>query len=450
MNIGQESETVEFKLTTSEIHAAVETIAAMLNKKGHGTIYFGVDDKGTVKGQEITDNTYKTVTDMVLRDLEPKITPSFEVVKFVGENGRQMDVLKLAFSGEQAPYSAFGRFLVRVGTQNRQMSRAELRRLFLDEDYSYPWDRELSDYTIDDVDDSSLREYYKEAVAWGRLSLSSYDKEAVLAAVEGMKNGKLFNGTYAMFGENANIGLNLAVYATDSKITFLDLDIRKGNIYRMQKEAIQYISKNIRWRAEIKEKRTDIPEIPMEAIREAVMNAFAHSMYVPTPEIDINIYPSSVTISNPGTFPENLTPMDYVNKKISSLKRNPLLLDLLFRCHGMEKNGTGFKRIAAACESNGIRWETEGNPYSFAITFYRQPSFRLNKEIYDNLSDGEMAIFRLLLDKNNLSTKDLILGSGQSERSVQRNIASLIDKGLIVREGGRRFGQWVINKDILL
>lgn len=450
MNIGQQSETVEFKLSTSEIHAAVETIAAMLNKKGHGTIYFGVDDKGTVKGQKITDNTYKTVSDAILRDLEPKITPSLEAVNFVDEDGHQNDVLKLTFAGERAPYSAFGRFLVRVGTQNRQMSRDELRRLILDEDYSYPWDRDLSDYTIDDVDDQALRHYYEEAVSCGRLSLPTYDKEAVLAAVEGMKNGKLFNGTFAMFGKSANIGLNLAVYATDSKITFLDLDLRKGNIYRLQKEAIQYISKNIRWRAEIKEKRTDIPEIPIEAIREAVINAFAHSMYVPTPEIDINIYPSSVTISNPGTFPENLTPMDYVNKKLSSLKRNPLLLDLLFRCHGTEKNGTGFKRIAAACESAGIRWETEGNPYSFGITFYRHPTFKINNEIYSQLNENELVIFRLLLDKKKLTTNDLMRDSGQSVRSVQRNIARLIDKGLVAREGGHRNGQWVINKDILL
>ena len=37
-----ESETVEFKKTTSELKESVISLVAMLNKKGHGIVLFGV------------------------------------------------------------------------------------------------------------------------------------------------------------------------------------------------------------------------------------------------------------------------------------------------------------------------------------------------------------------------------------------------------------------------
>ena len=62
-------------------------------------------------------------------------------------------------------------------------------------------------------------------------------------------------------------------------------------------------------------KREEIPEIPVKAIREIVINAFAHAIYEPIPEVEINIHPGLVTIFNPGSFPDDLTPEDYINSR---------------------------------------------------------------------------------------------------------------------------------------
>lgn len=50
MNLGSESETVEFKKSTGEHKEALQAMSAMLNKHGHGMLYFGVKDDGTVIG----------------------------------------------------------------------------------------------------------------------------------------------------------------------------------------------------------------------------------------------------------------------------------------------------------------------------------------------------------------------------------------------------------------
>lgn len=48
MIFGTELETLEFKRSTGETKEALHDIAAMLNKHGHGEIYFGIRNNGEV------------------------------------------------------------------------------------------------------------------------------------------------------------------------------------------------------------------------------------------------------------------------------------------------------------------------------------------------------------------------------------------------------------------
>lgn len=157
-------------------------------------------------------------------------------------------------------------------------------------------------------------------------------------------NGCLKNAGFALFGDKAKIGLKLASYATDNKVTITDLKIMNGNIYDLVESALSYILNRINWRIEIgSRKREEIPEIPEKAIREIIVNSFAHADYETIPEIEIGIHPNKIEIYNPGTFPDDLTPMDFISRNIPSFKRNRLILDVLFRSKDVEKAGTGFK-----------------------------------------------------------------------------------------------------------
>ena len=121
MNLGKENETTEFKESTSEKREACEAIVAIINKHGRGDVYFGVFDNGDIKGQVISDSTIKDVSEMISANIEPRIVPTIENLVIDNKN-----VLKISFYGNQKPYSAFGKFLIRVETQNRKMSRDEL------------------------------------------------------------------------------------------------------------------------------------------------------------------------------------------------------------------------------------------------------------------------------------------------------------------------------------
>lgn len=59
MNIGKETEFIEFKESTADKDKGIESMSSILNKHGKGTLYFGVKDNGDVKGQTIGDSTLK-------------------------------------------------------------------------------------------------------------------------------------------------------------------------------------------------------------------------------------------------------------------------------------------------------------------------------------------------------------------------------------------------------
>ena len=72
-------------------------------------------------------------------------------------------------------------------------------------------------------------------------------------------------------------------------------------------------------------------------------NSFAHADYTNSPEIEIGIHPGKIEIYNPGTFLDELTPIDFISKNLPSYKRNRLILDVLFRSRYVEKRAQDFK-----------------------------------------------------------------------------------------------------------
>ena len=441
MIIGSENETIEFKLSTGEKKEAAEAITAILNKHCKGTLYFGVDDNGYVKGQQITDNTKKDITRTINELIEPRITPSIQEMNIDGKT-----IIKVSFFGHNRPYSCGGKYLSRWGTENRKMTTDELKKLIMHVDYSSKWEEDLTNYTSDDLDDEALFDFYSCAKNCGRLEMKEYDKEKLLSNLGLLQDGFVNNGCYALFGKNSKIGLKLAKYATDNKVTFTDLKLFNGNIYNLISKAVTYILENINWRPEIgKRKRVDIPEIPENAIREIVVNSFAHSDYENIPEIEIGIHPGKIEIYNPGSFPFDLTPFDFINKNLPSYKRNKMILDVLFRSKDIEKAGTGFQRVNELCKEYGVSWTFRKEAYGFFFEFIRT-NVQLNVQLNVELTEQEQTVFNLLDSNKGISKAQIALRIGKSEKTVQRIINSLIEKKLVIRVGSNKTGHWEIAK----
>ena len=439
MKIGEESEKIEFKKSTGERRESMEAICCILNKHCGGELYYGVDDDGEVVGQTVTDSTIRDVAALIQEAIEPRIIATLEKLTFEGKQ-----VLKVSFSGHRRPYAVYGDFLTRVGTTKKKMTAEELKRLFEHEDYASKWEDEPSGKPIEDLDDAAMEAFYKKARDCGRIGLESYDKGRVLSSIGLIDGGRVLNGAYALFGKEASIHLKLATYASPDKVTFLDLKLLTGNIFHLLDVAVDYINQRLNYRAEIGEKeRVEIPEIPLRAVREIVANAFAHASYEHLPEIEVNVHPDKITVFNPGSFPDEYTPLDFAEKNIHSYKRNGKIFDALYMSKNCEKSGTGFQRVSSLCADAGVKWGFEKEAHGFTFVFLRSGAGRLVRDS-ESLSPLEKEILALIRENPRMGRLEMSRRLGKSEKTVQRALESLTTAGLVRRVGPKKSGYWDI------
>jgi ATP-dependent DNA helicase RecG len=370
MIFGQESETLEFKKTTAETKDAVNDVVAILNKHRRGELYFGIRDDGQVLGQMVAGSTLRDVSRALTENIRPQIYPTVEKV-----NIDYKDCIRVQFEGENVPYFAYGKAFIRVADECKQISQEELESLFKKKrGMVSPWDSAPSGKTVEDINTNFLRTYIKKANDSGRLTYKFTNRSDVLHRLELMSCGEPNNTAIAMFGKNPPIEIQMAVFATDVKHTFIDIDRACGTISQLVDIGEQYIRRNTRWRVirDGSPQRTEIPEVPMGAVREALLNSFAHRDVEIPQNNEIAIFSNRIEIYNPGAFPEGLTPEDYINGSESSVQRNPLLAKIMYYSKDIERFGTGLRKIAQECEGANVKYEFHRGKLGFTVVFYRQ------------------------------------------------------------------------------
>jgi predicted HTH transcriptional regulator len=90
-------------------------------------------------------------------------------------------------------------------------------------------------------------------------------------------------------------------------------------------------------------------EVPAKALREALVNALVHRLYVKRgSSVSLAIYDDRIEIINPGTFPSNLTMAELRAGNISEL-RNPTIAKVMYSRKTVETWGRGIKLIWDQC-----------------------------------------------------------------------------------------------------
>lgn len=292
------------------------SICAILNKHQQGELYFDVKPDGTPIGQVVTEESLREVSQKIKNHIEPKIYPEINKVVLDGR-----DCIHVRFSGEQVPYFAYGIAKMRVADEDLTMSPEEITSLIL-------------------------------------------------------KSGREGNRW-----ENLIQDVQMAIFATSECLTFNDIQRHHGPVLNLVDIAESYIKSNIHWKVEFtgSRQRIEIPEIPVDAIREALLNSFCHKDYSSGESNEVVIFKDCVEIYNPGTFPEGMEPQDFIDKAEGPIRRNPKIARILYYSKDIESFGTGLKRIAETCESAGVRYEFQKKKKGFVVCFYRSEEDKLEK-----------------------------------------------------------------------
>lgn len=211
MNLGIETETLEFKKSTGELKEAMNSISAILNKHQQGEIYFGVKPDGTVIGQVVTEESLREVSQKIKNSIEPKIYPE---VKKVVMDGR--DCIYVKFEGSQTPYFAFGVAKIRVADEDLTMSPQELADYIRKGDKEENrWENLVSNKFVDDVDEELLKKYTNQAHDVGRIAIEYTDKRTVLNQLELSEGNNLINAGKVLFADDLIQDIQMAIFATN-------------------------------------------------------------------------------------------------------------------------------------------------------------------------------------------------------------------------------------------
>ncbi len=440
----REDEHREFKKTTGELNEAMVSVSAMLNKHKKGKVYFGLRNDGTPNPFTITDSTLRDVSRKVYESIKPQLIPVVDIEEIEG-----IEVITLTFSGEDVPYSAFGKYYIRIADEDRELSPSELRKIMIRREYEENWENKTTNQTVDNADEKTLKAFYDSAISCGRLPEIEYEKRKILDQLGVLNGNHLTNAGVCLFSSRKPIALKMAVFATDHKETFLDMDRTEGNIFELIDAAVTYIVKNIRWRVEMSGDgihRKEIPEIPVDAIREAVINSFAHARYDISVQHEIDIFSNRIAICNPGSFANEFEPIDFYTRDIRSYLRNEVIAKTLYLCKDVETFGSGIRKIYTLCNETGVDVSYINEETAFTLEFSRYDRNIPPKdgEINGGITEAELLLLSLLKQSPSMTNAELADVSGKSERTISRLLAALKNRKLIQRIGSNKTGYWKV------
>ncbi len=196
--------------------------------------------------------------------------------------------------------------------------------------------------------------------------------------------------------------------------------------------------------------RTDAYELPVEAIREAIVNAVTHRNFLDRACVQVAVYDDRVEITSPGMLYGGLT-IEQIKEGGSKI-RNRCIAEVFGRMKIIESWGTGIKRMFGSCREYGIR-EPElleiGD--SFRVNLYR-PSYKKSdksspKSSPKSLNPTQRKIIAMVLREPWITQVSIAESLGVTTRAVKKNIRELADNGILTRVGSARSGYWQVKEE---
>jgi len=434
----EESETIEFKKSTAQLEKALKSICGFLNHRG-GVVYFGIDD-GKVVGQEVSDQTLKSISQKIRQKIKPEVTPEVKVLEIVGKKVIEVGVKE----GRNKPYYLNGIAYKRVGTEDPVISPEELERTILEKRKRY-WDSEIcEEASLKDIDEEKVKWFLRKAKYERNFDVEPETVEEALERLELMKNEKLTNVAVLLFGKNPQKFFLQAetrcarFKGTEPVKPFVDMKVFGGNIIDQIDKALSFVLEHIpmaAWLVPGQVEREEKYEYPPDAIREAVINAICHRDYSLSSGVQIRIFDDRLEVWGCGSLPEPLTPED-LKKKHKSILRNLLIGKCFFLIKFIEEWGTGTNDMIKACLNWGLpEPEFELVAGDLVVTFWKSI---LTEELMNKLglNERQKRAINHLKEYNKITTKEYCKIFNVVKDTANRDLNSLLDKGLIKREGG--------------
>jgi len=356
-----EGQELEWKATANP-RSIGRAVCSFLNAGG-GCVLIGVNDRGEVTGLP-ADSDLQQLEQQIARGLAPSALVSFETQELSGKTVWVVEVP----AGKDIPYAFQNEIFIRQGEHSRRADVETIRDMILRRQVEPErWERRYSEANLaSDLDEREVRTTAAKVDESGRAAQKLADAPSPVEVLErlGMvRYGRLTNGGDVLFGQRpAQRHPQLRVRAVNyggekSGSSYRDLRNLEGPLVAVLEQAHAFIAQNtpsrVRFLAGALERQQTSLYPPM-AIREGLVNAFAHRDYADFKGgVAIHIHPNRLEIWNSGSFLDGITP-DALKEGRLSVLRNPDIAHVLYLRGLMEKLGRGSLLILNACDQAGL------------------------------------------------------------------------------------------------
>ena len=417
--IMRETRILEFKETIT--NTFLKTVSAFSNYNG-GTILFGVDDDGNVKGLSDVKQACLDIENKINDSISPQPNYTLEI-----QNDDQ--TIKLTVKGGlQKPYLYKAKAYKRNDTATIEVDTLEFSRLVLEgKNISFEElpckDQKLS-FEI-------LHRKLKENIQIETFNLDTLKTLNLYDNVKGFNNaaGLLADKNHfpgidiVKFGENISI---IQKRETFENISVLDAYEKALTVFRdyYQYEVIKGVERKI------------IEKIPEAVFREAIANALIHRVWDIDSHIRVSLFDDRIEIVSPGGLPVGITAEEYLSGKLSVL-RNRNLANVFYRLRLVEIFGTGIIRIKQLYAESLRKPDFEVSENAIKIVL---PIFETNV----NLTKDEKVIYKLLSKTMLKPISEIAPYVPFGKSKTTQLLKTMGEKGVVAVEGKGRGTKYII------
>lgn len=350
-----ENESVEFKkILDDDIN---KEVVAFANSEG-GSIYIGIDDKGTEVGIKDVDESYTQLTNIIRDTIVPDVT------MFIRYELLANNIIKITVAeGSAKPYFLKKNGMkpsgvyVRQGASSVQATWEHIRKFIK---YSDGDSFESARCILQDLTFTSAKDEFKS-----RNIAFTESKYISLGLRDAEKD--LFTNLALLLSDQCTHSIKVAVFDDPANTIFIDRREFSGSIFKQLHDTYDYLMLNNRTVSFIRGlDRRDSMDYPPEAIREALLNALIHRDYSYSGSIIININKERMEFISIGGLMPGLSKNDIMAG--ISQPRNAKLAHIFFRLKHIEAYGTGIRRIYDLYGNSSVKPEIAVSENTFRIT----------------------------------------------------------------------------------
>lgn len=470
---GGEPAEVEVKAAVGGLpKSVVETVSAFSNTNG-GLIVLGVDEKAGFTPVQLADpaKLRDDLVSAVSDQLVPPVRPSVELVEV---DGAVLVVAEIAaMPSDQRPCYVESRGIgtgsfVRVGDGDRRMTQGEIGLAIANRGQPRYDVEPVPEARLEDLDSAALARTLERVRATSR-SLRDVDDETALRRIKVLildEDGQTVPSvagilTFGVFPQQffPQLTISVVVFPTVADVgtdapRFEDNPVIRGAIPDLVAETVLALRRHMSVRSYVNGTgRQEQPDYPLEAVREAIVNAVLHRDYSNVTrgtQIQVELHPDRLVVRSPGSLYGLVRVEDLGAEGVSS-SRNAFLANLLSDTYlprsdrlVAENRASGIPAMIRELRRSGLGRPIFRNlPSRFEVEFSRSPVI----EWADPPSSTRDIVATELRRRRRANAAQLVTVAGRSRAAVLYALRALIADRVVEAEGDpqspQRAYRWV-------